>query len=134
LITPLLVRFGLHLQGTVMAPQVIDLPKILLHTTVYDWAYTMLGLSVAMILRSQVGAIVTILIFPTIGETLLSLVLSDNVKFLPFNILAQFLNSDSTSSLVEDSLKLGTVTMVMFAYIVAGWIAGLVLLNRRDAN
>ncbi|HEX8348967.1 MAG TPA: ABC transporter permease, partial [Hymenobacter sp.] len=81
-LVPVLARLGLQLGGATQVTQDFNMADMLLRAVFYGWASAMLGLLIALIIRSQVGAIVTILLFPGLGESLLSLVLKDNAKYL----------------------------------------------------
>jgi ABC-type transport system involved in multi-copper enzyme maturation permease subunit len=85
------------------------------------------GYIIAMLLRSQVAAIAAFLIIPSTLESLLMLVLKDNVKYLPFTALG---NVGSTSPSPALSVSLTVVGVYTVVFGLAAWI----LFMRRDAN
>lgn len=82
---------------------------------------------IATLLRSQVGAIAAFLILPTTVESLLGLLLKDNIKYLPFTALGNV-------SSQQPSPALHTSLMISAAYIVGFGLLSYVLFLRRDAN
>lgn len=85
------------------------------------------GYIIAMLLRSQVAAIATFLVVPSTIESLLTLLLKDNVKYLPFTALG---NVTSTSP----SPALSTSLIIVGAYTAVFGLAAWILFMRRDAN
>ncbi|HSX05258.1 MAG TPA: ABC transporter permease [Candidatus Saccharimonadales bacterium] len=94
------------------------------------WGYAVYAFIFIAIIRSQVGAIVTFLLLPLIGENILSLLLKHNAKYLPFNAVQS----------VAAPMGLGNHTtatqsiLTVLAYISVGLIISVVLFLRRDAN
>jgi hypothetical protein len=85
------------------------------------------GYIIAMLLRSQVGAIATFLIIPTTVEGLLQLLLKDNTKYLPFTALGNLSN-------IHPSPSLQTSGLIVAGYVVGFGLLAYVLFLRRDAN
>ena len=86
-----------------------------------------LGYIIAMLLRSQVGAIAAFLVLPTTVESLLGLLLKDNIKYLPFTAVGNL-------STIHPSPSLSTSLTIAAAYIAGFWLLAYVLFLRRDAN
>lgn len=91
----------------------------------YVTAFGLMGLLFAFLFRHLVGAIAALFILPTI-EGLLSLLLKDNVKYLPFSALEQIHTADLWSP--------GKAALIVAAYMAAAWIMAWYLFLRRDAN
>lgn len=91
----------------------------------YVGAFGLMGLLFAFIFRHLVGAIAALFILPTI-EGLLSLLLKDNVKYLPFSALEQIHTADLWSP--------GKAALLVTAYMAGAWIVTWYLFLRRDAN
>ena len=81
----------------------------------------------AIIIRSLIGAIVTILIVPSTIEGLLSILLKENVKYLPFTALS---NLTSVSTKVSATMSLSLVA----AYAAFFGLVSYILFLKRDAN
>lgn len=131
-LVPLLTQLGVHAKGLSIVPQSIPFQSILGRTTFYSWGNAMLALLFSFIIRSQVGAIAFILLFPGPGEGLLGLLLKDNAKYLPFRALGGVLQG----TIPPDSslLQSGDAAKVLMLYLVIGWLVAWLLFLRRDAN
>ncbi len=123
---------GTSVQGEEMTTQNLQLLELLGRGLMYAWSYAMLGLIVAMLVRNQVAAIVGFLIVPSIVEGILTLLLKDNVKYLPFQSLNAVLGGSGAPSAA--ALSTTNATLMVTGYIVVGLVASAVLLRRRDAN
>ncbi len=82
---------------------------------------------IAMLLRSQVGSIAAFLVLPTTVESLLTLLLKDNTKYLPFTALGNLSN-------LHPSPSLKTSGVIVAGYIVGFGLLAYALFLRRDAN
>ncbi len=91
----------------------------------YAVAYGLLGLALAMLLRHVVGAIASLFIIPTV-EGLLSLLLKDNTKYLPFHALEE-VN-------MQVAFSAGKAALIFTLYLVATYLLAWYLFLRRDAN
>lgn len=96
----------------------------------YIWGVCMFAALFGLIIRNQIGTIVTYLIAPNTIESLAGIVLKDNVKYLPFTSLANLVIQ--VPGRAGGSLSLA-VTVILI------WLAGLtivawLLFLRRDAN
>ncbi len=123
-LAPLLTIIGLQIHGTDMVAQSFPYLDILWHGLLFSWAYSIFALIVAFIVRSQVGAIVSFILVPGIGESLLTLLLKDNSKYLPFTSLNQIWMKTDTQ----------TTVITVLAYAVVGSLVALLLFQKRDAN
>lgn len=128
--SPLCTIVGAHLHGKDIGPQVFQLWTIIWTCLFCAWAYAMYALILIMILRNQVGAIVTFLLVPLIGENILMLLLKHNSKYLPF----------TAAQAIVDPTSLGNHTtsvhaaLVVLTYVAVGLVASTVLFVHRDAN
>jgi ABC-type transport system involved in multi-copper enzyme maturation permease subunit len=128
--SPLCTIVGAHLHGNGIGPQSFELWSIVWRCLFCGWAYAMYALILIMILRNQVGAIVTFLLFPLIGENILMLLLKHNSKYLPFTAAQSVVNPASMGNHTTS----GQATLVVLAYVVVGVIISTILFVRRDAN
>jgi ABC-2 type transport system permease protein len=127
----LLAKAGAESNGIALAAQTVDLWTIVWQLGAYVVGYTLVGLLLGMLVRSVVGAIVIFFTFP-IAEQMLTLLLKENTKYLPFHSLdsiaatAQF----QVSGALTHPAALGVFSLY---FAVIGLIA-IVLFVRRDAN
>lgn len=135
LFTPLCDLVGLHLHGhgVHLVPQTFDYWSVIWHCAYVGWGYSMYAFVLMLILRNQVGAIVTFLLLPLIGENIIALLLKSNSKYLPFQSLQNVvLNAGENAQKI--AVSTGFSLRVSLMYIVIGLIVGFVLFVRRDAN
>lgn len=125
-LSPVLANWGIHLRGLHLVPQVFHPWNIVWNILFYSWGVGMLGLLLAVLIRTQVGAIVAFFLIPSLGEQLLSLLLKDNQIYLPFRSLGEVLNHPGFLS--------NHAVPVATAYIVGGWVVAWILFLKRDAN
>lgn len=81
---------------------------------------------ITFILRNLIGAIVLILILPSTVESLLSLLLKDNTRYLPYTALSNLTSLSAP--------RLTTTLLTVGAYVVIGLAAAYWLFQKRDAN
>jgi len=128
--SPLCTIIGAHLAGKDISPQHFDVWKLVWTCVFCGWGYSMYAYILIMILRNQVGAIVTFLLIPLIGENILGLLLKKNSHYLPFTALQGVpapteLGNHTTS---------GASALVVLVYLGVGLIVSAILFARRDAN
>lgn len=127
-ISPLVTLLGIHLHGLNIVHQTITYGDLLWRILFYTWGYGMFALMLIALIRNQIGAIVVLLFVPATVEQLLSLLLKDNSKYLPFtalkNVILPSLHSASP----------GTSALIVLAYLIVGWLITWQLFLRRDAN
>lgn len=107
--------------------QHIPVAEMLWHVAASILGSVALGFILAVIIRSLIGAMVTILMVPSTIEGLLTLLLKDNVKYLPFTALG---NLTSSNSAVNPTMSLGIVC----GYVAVFGLVAYVLFLKRDAN
>ncbi|HEY2004130.1 MAG TPA: ABC transporter permease [Candidatus Saccharimonadia bacterium] len=130
LLAPLCMILGAHLLGVGIGHQVFNYWSIIWRCAFTGWGYSIYGLILAIILRSQIGSIVTFLLVPLVGENLLMGLLRYDGKYLPFTALQSVarpagLGSPTTS---------GHEAVVVLAYTAVGLIVSTILFVSRDAN
>lgn len=82
---------------------------------------------IAFLVRNLIGAIAVVLVLPTTIESLLGLLLKDNVKYLPYTAVGNFSNVESTTG------HLFSLNVVL-AYMIVGGAVAYILFLKRDAN
>jgi ABC-2 type transport system permease protein len=128
-LAPAMSSLGVHLHGTTLAPQVINYHSIIWRALFEGWGYIMAALLLAVLIRSQIGAIVSIFAIPTF-EQVLSLLLKHNSVYLPYISLNAVLQSPESRI---GGITYGRAAVVFSVYLVVGWIVGWILFLRRDA-
>jgi ABC-2 type transport system permease protein len=123
-------RVGLAFRGAVLPSQDIDVLSLLGQVLFYCVSYVLIAVLIAVATRSVVAGIATFLIAPVTIEPLLSLVLKENAKYLPFTAL------DSTMgvSVSSNTLSTGVAMAVSAIYVLVGLAITWFLFVRRDAN
>ena len=119
---------GWSVQGLSLSSQEIPLWDHLWRNMFGSLAWVMFGLLFAVLFRNVVGAIITLFIVPSTIESLLGLLLKENVKYLPFSSLDQVINVSS------NGLTPGSAAIVVSIYLAVGWAVGWWLFRERDAN
>lgn len=121
---------GLSLRDASLPAQNFEALEQIGKVVFYYMGYALIGLLLATLTRSVVMAIGTLLIFPITIEPLLSIILKDDAKYLPFTAL------DSTvgASMMPSVLPPGEAIAVTCAYLAAGLLITWLLFVRRDAN
>lgn len=126
IISPLLTKLGLAIKGYELVPQIIDFQSLWWRCLFYGWGYMMFGLLLAVLLRSQVVAIITLLMAQSTVEPLLGLLLKNNAVYLPFGAL----NSVLSENVQISSAK---AILVVALYMIISGAAAFALFIRRDA-
>jgi ABC-2 type transport system permease protein len=129
-LSPLLTLLGISMNGGELATQQIYYADIIWRALFFGWGYAMLGLIVSIIVRNQIAVITIIFIgFGTV-ESLIGILLKDNVVYLPFNSL----NAVLGNSMSGGEVKVVRSAVVYLAYLVVGWVIAWYLFIKRDAN
>lgn len=95
------------------------------HALFFVVGYSLVGLLFAFLFRHLVGAIAALFILPTV-EGLASMLLKDNVKYLPLSSLEQVHTHSLWSS--------GEAALLFVAYLVVAWLVAWFFFQKRDAN
>lgn len=129
--SPLISLLGIHAHHLHLVPQTLHYGSLLWRGLFYGWGYTMAGMVIAILIRNQVGAIITLFIAPGTVESLLGLLLKKNVVYLPFSALhevsGQGLNFNNNITPFHAAL-------VFSSYLIVSWVVAWILFLRRDAN
>jgi len=128
--SPLCTIIGTHLHGYTISPQTYDYWSILWRCLFCGWGYALYAFILITILRNQIGAIVTFLLVPLIGENILGLLLKHNIKYLPFTAVQAVAAPDN----LGNHLNAGHEALVVLVYILVGLVLSTLLFIRRDAN
>ncbi len=138
ILTPTLVWLGVRVQGLTLVPQTLEIGNLLWRCLFYGWAFASAGVLVAVLIRNQVGAIITFLFGIGVVESLMGLLLKDNVIYLPFNALNQVVRAGPAPSVKVGEhlpyLSPGKAALLFLAYLLIGWVVAWILFLRRDAN
>ena len=127
-------KFGLSLRGVSLSPQEIPLAQLAWQYLAYLWGYALVGIILAVIIRGLVGSIVAFFVIPT-AEGLLSLILKDNTKYLPFRSLDAIAAPVMTMPVPGFGNLANTTALAVFSVYLAifGLIATLLFI-KRDAS
>ena len=85
---------GAHIaHGDALASQTIEWGDVLWRTLLFGWGYAIAGLAIALLVRNQVAAMVTVFLLFGPVEAILDAVLGDHAYLLPFTALGNVLGS-----------------------------------------
>ncbi|MEJ0072906.1 MAG: hypothetical protein WDN27_02345 [Candidatus Saccharibacteria bacterium] len=128
--SPLCTIVGVHLHGGTIGPQSFDYWSVIWRCVFCGWGYAMLAFILVAILRNQIGAIVTFLLVPLIGENIITAIWKSSGKYLPFTAVQSIAEPNG---LGNHTTSVHAMTVVL-VYVVVGLLASAVLFARRDAN
>lgn len=134
---PLLAWLGVMAQGAELAPQTINYWDIAWRSLFYSFGNGMAAFIIAFIVRNQIGAIATFFVAIGTIEELLTLVLKENAKYLPFRTLNEVVNfSAQSGEIVRDAaaMSVGQNALIYTVYMVVGVLVAWLLFLRRDAS
>lgn len=125
--SPLITLLGVHLAGNSLGVQNIPFATDAWHVLFYGWGYSMLALLITALVRNQIGAIVSLFLIPSTVESLLGLIIKNNVVYLPFSALGAVIQHNS-------HISYGHAALVVLLYLLVGWAITWVMFLKRDAN
>jgi ABC-type transport system involved in multi-copper enzyme maturation permease subunit len=128
--SPLCTIVGAHLHGNSVGPQMFDYWSVIWRCAFCGWGYAIYAFALIAIMRNQVGAIVTFLMVPLIGENILGVLLKNNSKYLPFGAL----QSVASPAMTARGASSAHEALIVLVYVAVGLLVGTVLFVRRDAN
>jgi ABC-2 type transport system permease protein len=128
--SPLCTVIGAALHGHEIGPQVFDYWSVLWRCVFCGWGYAIYAFILVAIMRNQVGAIVTFLLIPLVGENILGLLLKGNMKYLPFTALQSVVQPSG----LGNHTTVTQASLTVLGYMAVGLVVGTVLFWRRDAN
>jgi ABC-type transport system involved in multi-copper enzyme maturation permease subunit len=119
--------------GHELAPQTLGYGDLLWRTVLYGWGYAVAGTAIALLVRNQVGAVVTAFVLFGPVEGILSSALGRYGYLLPFtalaNVLGSRLSNEALTSVSHQQAALAFLVDITIAVSV-GWLGFL----RRDAS
>ena len=119
--------------GRELAPQTLGYGDLLWRTVLYGWGYAVAGTAIALLVRNQVGAVVTAFVLFGPVEGILSSALGRYGYLLPFtalaNVLGSKLSNEALTSVSHQQAALAFLVDITIAASV-GWLGFL----RRDAS
>lgn len=119
-----------------MSPQNFEWAEAMFRYLTYTWGYALVGIVLAVLIRSLVGAIVAFFVLPSI-EGIITPMLKENAKYLPFRSLDSIPSVKDPGSVITtggQSLDNMAALGLFTAYIAVFGILAAVLFIRRDAN
>jgi ABC-type transport system involved in multi-copper enzyme maturation permease subunit len=128
--SPLCTIIGAHLHGNHLGAQHFDYWSVIWRCAFVSWGYAMYAFILIFIMRNQVGSIVTFLLIPLIGESIIGHIFTKSTQYLPFGML-QAVAAPHTLGNHTTSAHAVTVSLT---YVAAGLLVGAVLFLKRDAN
>jgi len=134
---PLLASAGVAAQGAELVPQTINYVDIMWRSLFYSFGNGMAAFIMAAIIRNQIGAIVTYFVAAGMVEELLTLVLKENAKYLPFRALNEVVNFSAQMGVSMEKAGALSITenaLVYSVYMIVGLVIAWLLFVRRDAN
>lgn len=120
---------GQHLAHIVTLPQTMPDANFVWRAAASVVGSVTFAYIIAILLRSLVGAFAVVLVLPSTVETLLTILLKDNTKYLPYTALGN-LTSTGTSNAPAATESL----LIVLAYVVVLGSLSAILFWRRDAN
>lgn len=137
LLSPCMTWLGMSIKGMTLVPQHIDIFSLVWRALFVGWAFQMIGLVTAALLRNQIGTIVVLLMTPSTAEPLMGLLLKHNAFYLPFSAITQVLQHRTTGTSPETihiAMSYGKAAIVVLIYLSVLWVAAALLFKWRDAN
>lgn len=129
-------KAGVASTGADLVAQQIPVWETIWQFGAYAISYTLVGLILGLLLRSVVAAIVILFMFPVV-EQMLSLLLKDNTKYLPFQSLERIAATPNSSMMGGvaggDLTNLAALGVFAIYLVVIGTLA-VVLFVTRDSN
>jgi ABC-type transport system involved in multi-copper enzyme maturation permease subunit len=132
ILSPFVSLLGIHLHHLKLVPQTLHYSDLLWRGLFFGWGYSMAGLLLAALIRSQIGTIIVLLVAPGTVESLLGLLLKQNVDYLPFSSLHVVIGQGMGQ--YTNGLNPFHALLVFSAYLIVGWIVAWILFLRRDAT
>lgn len=127
-LSPVVSYLGVHLHGNTLVAQELPVASLLWRGLLSGWGFLTFALGLAVLIRSQIGAIIAIFVIPPF-EALLGLLLKDNVVYLPFTSQNAILSTPSSGH-----ISYAHAALVFGVWMVVVWLAAIVVFQKRDAN
>lgn len=126
-------KWGFAVKHVSVVPQHLAMWPLVWQSGAYILGNALIGMLLALLIRSLVGAIVAFFFLPVV-EQLLMLLMHDNVKYLPFNTLSQFGVTAGAGPGVKTPLSPLHALGLFAVYLVVLYVVTSVLFVKRDAN
>ena len=130
-LAPIASYVGIQLHGTHLAAQTIPYASLLWRCLYYGWTSLLAALAIGVLVRSQVGAIVTLFVIPTV-ELMFTSLLKSKAVYLPFTGASNAILVHPAAS--QGTMSYGRAALVFGLYLLIAWIVAWALFLRRDAN
>jgi ABC-type transport system involved in multi-copper enzyme maturation permease subunit len=131
IIGPLASHIGIQLKGSHLVHQHLEYGSLIWRSLFYGWTSLLSALLIGVLIRSQVGAIVTLFVVPTI-ELMVSGLLKAHAVYLPFTGASNAILVPSDPS--RGVLSFGHAALLFGGYLLFGWIVAWILFLKRDSN
>lgn len=131
ILSPIVTDLGVRAHGHHLVPQTLNYFNIVWRCLFYGLGYGALGLVLATIIRSQIGAIVSLFVIPSVIEPLLSQLLGKSDVYLPFTSLGEVIGN---TTIHDHSIPANRAALTFGIYLIIGWLVAWILFLRRDAN
>jgi len=128
--SPLCTIIGAHLHGHQIGPQTFDYWSVIWRCLFCGWGYAIYAFVLVAIMRNQIGAIVTFLLVPLVGENIFTLLFKHYAKYLPFTSLQSIVQPTG----LGNHTTVGQASATVLVYIAIGLVVSTLLFWRRDAN
>lgn len=129
-LSPLAAALGMHIKGIHLVHQVFYFKDLWWKVLLYGWGYTMYGFILAVIIRNQIGAIVSLFLTQATIEPLLSFVLKSSQQYLPFYAINKLLSIQIDGPPVSYTKP----AIIVGIYVGVGLVVSWILFIKRDAN
>lgn len=134
-IAPSFTYLGMHIANISTVGQVFYFKQFIFRVLFYTWAYSMIGLLLAIFFRNIVASILALFIIPVAIEPLVGLLLTTNQQqYMPFNALSSVLDNGTSVVVSGNVISASTSTLVVLTYLIVLWLIAWVSFIRRDAN
>lgn len=129
--SPITAILGAHAHHIKLVPQTFHYWSLIWGSMLYGWGFIMAGLLFGVLIRNTIGAVVTLLLFPTAVENLLGLLLKNNSVYMPFTALGVVIGQHGN---FNTTISASRAALIFLSYLIVGWIIAWVLFLKRDAN
>lgn len=130
ILSPLLSYLGVQAAGHSLVPQTMYYKDIIWRSLFYGWSYGMAGLLLAVLIRSQIGAVAALFVIPGVVESLLAQLLNKSSIYLPFTAQVNIIGNTGAKNI---SISPAKGALIFLIYLAVGWAAAWYLFLRRDA-
>ncbi|HEY4963835.1 MAG TPA: ABC transporter permease [Candidatus Saccharimonadales bacterium] len=134
ILSPSLAVLGMHVHHLSTTGQVFFYKQFFVRVLFYSWAYSTIGLLLAIFFRNLVAAIAALFLLPVAIEPLISLLLTTNQQqYLPFNAMTAVIDNGILQPGANQLSALRSA-LVVIVYLVVFWLIAWFSFLKRDAN